>query len=113
MTALTISAYVAGVRQFLAENPAGKLSELTAADVSKAVLGQVTGHSPATVRRYGCALRSFLRYCYLVGLVEHDMSAARVACIRTATVSVAEGHHFDPGQVIVARLRPAPGRRST
>ena len=76
VTALTISAYVAGVRQFLAENPAGKLSELTAADVSTAVLSQVTGHSPATVRRYGCALRSFLRYCYVVGLVEHDMSAA-------------------------------------
>ena len=36
----------------------------------------MTAHSPATVRRYGCALRSFLRYCYLVGLVEHDLSAA-------------------------------------
>jgi site-specific recombinase XerD len=28
------------------------------------------------VRRYGCALRSFLRYCYLAGLIEHDLSAA-------------------------------------
>lgn len=32
--------------------------------------------SPATVRRYGVALRSFLRYCYLTGLVERDLSAA-------------------------------------
>lgn len=76
VTALTISAYVADVRRFLADRSGGKLSELTAADVSRAVLGQVTGHSPATVRRYGCALRSFLRYGYLVGLVEHDLSAA-------------------------------------
>ena len=28
------------------------------------------------MRRYGGALRSFLRYCYLVGLVDHDLSGA-------------------------------------
>jgi integrase/recombinase XerD len=28
------------------------------------------------VRRYGVALRSFLRYCYLTGLVERDLSGA-------------------------------------
>jgi integrase len=44
--------------------------------VSKAVLGQVTRWPPASVRRYGCSLRSFLRYCYLVGLVDRDLSAA-------------------------------------
>jgi integrase len=49
---------------------------LTAAEVSKAVLGEVASRSPASVRRYGCALRSFLRYCYLAGLIEHDLSAA-------------------------------------
>lgn len=31
--------------------------------VADAVLGQVADRSPASVRRYGCALRSFLRYC--------------------------------------------------
>ena len=48
--------------------------------MSKAVLGQVAGRSPASVRRYGCALRSFLRYCYLTGLVERDLSARRCRC---------------------------------
>ena len=28
------------------------------------------------MRRYGCSLRSFLRYCYLAGLVDRDLSAA-------------------------------------
>ena len=28
------------------------------------------------MRRYGCALRSFLRYCYLAGLVDRDLSGA-------------------------------------
>ena len=76
VTALTVEAYVSDVRRFLVDRDASDLSELTAAEVSNAVLGQVSGRSPASVRRYGCALRSFLRYCYLVGLVERDLSAA-------------------------------------
>jgi integrase/recombinase XerD len=73
---LTIDAYVIEVRRFLAGHDGGELRALTAADVSAAVLGEVGRRSPATVRRYGCALRSFLRYCYLSGLVDRDLSAA-------------------------------------
>jgi site-specific recombinase XerD len=76
VTALTVEAYVSDVRRFLVERDASDLSELTAAEVSNAVLAQLSGRAPASVRRYGCALRSFLRYCYLVGLVERDLSAA-------------------------------------
>jgi integrase/recombinase XerD len=73
---LTVDAYVSDVRRFLAYRGGNDLGELTAAEVSRAVLGQVADRSPASVRRFGCALRSFLRYCYLAGLVEHDLSAA-------------------------------------
>jgi integrase/recombinase XerD len=76
VTVLTVDAYVSDVRRFLAYCGGSELGALTAAEVSKAVLGQVAGRSPASVRRYGCALRSFLRYCYVAGLVEHDLSAA-------------------------------------
>ena len=76
VTELTVDVYVGDIRRFLVDRGGGDLSELTAADVSKAVLGQVTRWSPASVRRYGCSLRSFLRYCYLVGLVDRDLSAA-------------------------------------
>lgn len=76
VTALTVEAYVSDVRRFLARRGESDLSGLTAAVVSNAVLSQVVGRSPATVRRYGCALRSFLRYCHLVGLIERDLSAA-------------------------------------
>jgi integrase/recombinase XerD len=72
----TISSYAAVVRRFLAGRGRGGLSELRAADVSRAVLSEASRVSPASVRRYGCALRSFLRYCYLVGLVERDLSEA-------------------------------------
>lgn len=73
---LTVEVYVAEVRRFLTGLGASELRGLTATDVSRAVLGEVGLRSPATVRRYGCALRSFLRYCYLSGLVDLDLSAA-------------------------------------
>lgn len=76
VTALTVEAYVSDVRRFLAQRGDSDLRGLTAAEVSNAVLGQVGERAPATVRRFGCALRSFLRYCYLVGLVDQDLSAA-------------------------------------
>jgi integrase/recombinase XerD len=76
VSALTVDAYLSDVRRFLARRGGSDLGELTAAEVSKAVLGEVAGRSPASVRRYGCAPRSFLRYCYLAGLIEHDLSAA-------------------------------------
>jgi integrase/recombinase XerD len=76
VSAFTVDLYVADVRRFLAGRGDRELSELTAADVSRAVLGQVGAWSPASVRRFGCALRSFLRYCFLTGLVERDLSGA-------------------------------------
>ena len=76
VTALTIDAYVADARRFLTGHRVDALGGLTAADVSQAVLREVPHRSPATVRRYGVALRSFLRYCYLTGLVDRDLSAA-------------------------------------
>lgn len=54
----TVDLYVADVRRFLAGGGDRDLRELTSADVSHAVLGQVGGWSPASVRRFGCALRS-------------------------------------------------------
>lgn len=76
VSALTVEAYVSDVRRFLADRGESDLSRLTAAEVSHSVLSQVADRAPATVRRYGCAVRSFLRYCYLVGVVDHDLSAA-------------------------------------
>ena len=76
VTALTVEAYVSDVCRFLAYRGDSDVRGLTAAEVSNAVLGQVGERAPATVRRFGCGLRSFLRYCYLVGLVDQDLSAA-------------------------------------
>ena len=73
LSALTVDAYVSDVRRFLARCEGSDLRDLTAAEVSTAVLGEVADRSPATVRRYAVSLRSFLRYCYLSGLIDADL----------------------------------------
>ena len=76
---LTVEAYVADVRRFLARCGSKSLGELTPADVTQAILSEANGrHAPATVRRYGGSLRAFLRYGHLVGLIGSDLSAAVV-----------------------------------
>ena len=77
VSAATIAVYVPDVRRFVAQRGPRGIRDLSAAEVSKAaVLAEVAGWSPATARRYGCALRAFLRFCHLAGLIERDLSAA-------------------------------------
>ncbi len=78
-SALTVEAYVADVRRFLTHRGRGGLRGLTAADVSRAILSEADGRrAPATVRRYACSLRAFLRYAYLAELIGIDLSSAAV-----------------------------------
>jgi len=63
VSAVTVDAYLSDVGRFLARRGGSDL-------------GEVASRSPASVRQSGCTLRSFLRYCYLAGLVGHDLSAA-------------------------------------
>ncbi len=76
VSARTVEAYVSDVRRFLARRGWRGVDELSAAEVSEAVLGEMESRSPASVRRYGCALRAFLRYCHVTGLNQTDLSAA-------------------------------------
>ena len=73
---LTVDAYTSDARRFLERRGHGRLRELTAADVSSAVLGEVDGRAAATVRRFAGSLRAFLRYARLTGLIDSDLSAA-------------------------------------
>ena len=76
LSALTVDAYVSDACRFLTRRKGSDLRDLTAAEVSTAVLGEVADRSPATVRRYAVSLRSFLRYCHVSGLIDADLSAS-------------------------------------
>lgn len=110
VSVLTVDLYVADVRRFLADRGNRELSELTPADVSRAVLDQVGAWSPASVRRFGCALRSFLRYCLVVGLIERDLSGAALPVSGRRRSLLPEG--ITPAQE-KALLRACDRRRST
>lgn len=74
----TAAAYMDRARRLLIGCAAeGGLVELTAADVTRAVLREsTTAGSVGSVQYFVVALRAFLRFCFNEGLVSGDMSAA-------------------------------------
>ena len=108
VTELTVDVYVGDIRRFLVDRGGGDLSELTAADVSKAVLGQVTRWSPASV------LAAFVSPLLLPRRPRRSRPVGGgLAGVGAAAVAAAEGHHSDPGQGLAAGLRSASRQRPT
>jgi integrase/recombinase XerD len=73
---LTVDAYVSDVGRFLEHCGRRDLRDLAAGHIGQAVLSESADRSPASVRRYAVALRSFLRFCRLSGVVEADLSSS-------------------------------------
>lgn len=76
LSALSVAAYRSDALRFLRHSERSDLRDLSASEVNKAVLREVLDHSPNSVRRFGVALRSFLRYGYVAGLIDIDLSAS-------------------------------------
>ena len=73
----TVQAYVLRARRFLTgRDPGVAFAELTAAEISCAVLGEAGTGSVGSTQFFVVALRAFLRFCFLQGLVSVDLSAA-------------------------------------
>lgn len=73
----TTEAYVVRVRRFLEtyRSPDG-FASLSGADVTRALLDEGVGRAPASVKKFGYALRSFFRFCYVTGELDHDLTGA-------------------------------------
>jgi integrase/recombinase XerD len=77
MQAGTTAAHLARVRRFLTGcTPPGGFAALSAGDVTRALLDEGEGRAPASVKKFGYALRSFLRFCFLTGVIDHDLTGA-------------------------------------
>ena len=75
----TAAAQVARVRRFLADYcPAGGVGQLTTADVTRALLEEGTDHAVSSVKRLGYTIKAFLRYAFLTGLIDRDLTGATV-----------------------------------
>jgi integrase/recombinase XerD len=77
LAASTTSAYVLRARRFLDWHAHGAdLRAVDTAVVTSAVLGEAEAVSAGSAQYFVVALRSFLRYCHLTGLIGTDLSAA-------------------------------------
>lgn len=92
LTAGTVHGYVDHVRWFLdgLESDDG-LDGLTTAAVSAAVLRRSTVVSVSATQGFVAALRSFLRFCFLEGFVDHDLSQATLSATGRRRSSLPKG----------------------
>ena len=111
---MTVAAYSSRAARFIARYaPGGNPGVITPGDVTSAVLADASGLSPGAGQHLACALRAFLRYCHVLGLVTADVSAAAMAVTGRRTSMLPRG--LEPGQVtalLAACDRAGPaGRR--
>ena len=114
LTAGTVRGYVEHARRFLAGlDPAGGLGSVTAADVTSAVLRESAAVSVATTQNFVAGLKSFLRFCFVKGLVARDVSEAALAITGRRRSSLPRGISAADAKALLASCdrRSALGRR--
>ena len=110
----TAEAYVFRARRFLSRcAPAGYLGALTAADVTRAVLAESTSVSVGSAQFFVAALRSFLRFCSMEGLVVADLSGAALAVTGRRRSALPKGISSSDAKALLSSCdrRAAVGRR--
>jgi len=106
----TTAAYVLRARRFVADHTdEGDLRVVTAATVSGAVLHEAEALSVASARVFAVALRWVLRYGYLSGLIDTDLSAAALPVTGRPRSSLPRG----ASQAQAAALLHSCDRRTT
>lgn len=110
----TVLAYVGYARRFLGGlSGGGELSAVTTGEVTGAVLRESAVTSAASARHFVTALRSFLRFCVLEGLVGTDLSAAAltVTSRRGSSLPLGIGRGDAAALLACCDRRQAIGRR--
>lgn len=110
----TASAYVLRAGRFMAAYaPDGQLDDVTAADVTRSVLEESAALSVGSAQMFVAALRSFLRFCHIEGLVDPDLSAAALTVTGRRTSSLPHGMSASDAEALLAACdrRRAVGRR--
>jgi integrase/recombinase XerD len=113
LAASTAAAYAARARRFLEGFAGCGLSSLTAGHVTRAVLAETAAVSAGSAQYFVAALRAFLRFCFLEGLVNADLAWAALAVTGRRRSPLPKGISRASAQALLAccdRRRPA-GRR--
>jgi len=110
----TVRGYVNHARRFLAGlGGVDGLGSVRPADVTSAVLGQSTAVSVATTQNFVAGLKSFLRFCFVEGLITVDLSAAALAITGRRRSLLPRGIGAGDAKALLASCdrRSALGRR--
>jgi integrase/recombinase XerD len=95
---MTVGAYSSRAARFLARYaPDGDPGLIAPGDVTAAVLAEASGLSAGAGQHLACALRTFLRYCHVRGLITADVSAAALAVTGRRTTMLPRG--LEPGTI--------------
>jgi site-specific recombinase XerD len=114
LAAGTVRGYVRHAHRFLLElSPAGGLAEVTAAQVTGAVLRESAAVSVSATQFFVAGLRSFLRFCFIEGVVSVDLSQAALAVTGRRRSSLPRGIPKADAQALLncCDRRSAVGRR--
>lgn len=110
----TVCGYVSHARRFLGGLPCGgELAGVTAADVIGAMLRESAAVSVSATQFFVAGLRSFLRFCFIEGLVEADLSQAALPVTGRRRSSLPRGITKPDANALLACCdrRSAVGRR--
>ena len=114
LAAGTVALYSACVRRFVGGLPAGrKLADVSAADVSAAVLRESERVSVSATQNFVNGVRAFLRLCFIEGLIASDVSQAAMLVRGRSSSSLPRGINSADARALLCSCdrRQALGRR--
>ncbi len=92
LTSGTVRGYVSHARRFMDRfSSIGELAGVMARDVTEAVLSGASGVSVSTAQNFVFGLRSFVRFCFVEGLMEADLSQAALPVTGRRRSSLPQG----------------------
>jgi len=114
LAATTADAYVYRARRFVVGcAPTGQLDNVSTDDVTRAVLAESGSLSVGAAQHFIAALRSFLRFCRMEGLVAADLSAAALRVTGRRRSTLPQGISSSDARALLSSCdrRTAVGRR--
>lgn len=113
LSAGTVRGYVDRATRFVAGLGPGGLGHVTPAEVTTAVLWESAAVSVSATQNFVAGLRAFLRFCFIEGLVEVDLSQAALPVTGRRRSSLPRGIAKDEAAALLGSCdrRTAIGRR--
>lgn len=113
LSAGTVRGYVDRAARFVTGLGPGGLSEVTPAVVTSAVLSESTAVSVSAAQNFVASLRAFLRFCFIEGLLDVDLSQAALPVTGRRRSSLPRGITHNDAAALLGScdLRTRIGRR--